>query len=390
MLIQLEIENVAVIERASIEFNNGLNVLTGETGTGKSLIINSLNVVLGARSQHDLIREGADYAKVSAVFFTRELDAFLENFGISSDEGNIVISRKLHRDGRNICHINGNAVNVASLKAVGERLVVIHGQHDSTELMDASKHIHFLDAFSKNSSLLQEYKKVFSEYKEAEAMLSKLNDDKSSRQKEIDYLTYQTEEIEKAALSPEEEVELSSRKSVLENSEFLSYHAEKAYALLGSDGGARELLYEAKKSLEKLGEIDASVESLGEKVSDLYYELEELSRDVSSYSSTVEFNPRELNEINDRLDTINTLKRKYNMDIQGILDFYDEASEKLTFLKSFEENSSALTVRRDGLLAQANSLAKSLSLRLAWSFITPKVLPLSRRSRHAVIRSSWI
>lgn len=361
MLIQLDIENIAVIERASIEFDKGLNVITGETGAGKSLLINSLNMLLGGRSTRDIIREGADFAKVSGVFFEPSLDVLLEETGITSDDGNIIITRKLFCDGRNICHINGCAVNVSVLKSIGQKLVVIHGQHDSSELTNTSSHIHFVDAFSKNGELLSQYREAYHEYKETEAMLSKLNEDKTARQNEIDYLRYQTEEIKKASLSPGEEEELILRKTILENAETISKHAETAYGAISSDGGAKELLYAAKRAMEALSDIDSSTLPFADKINDLYYELEEVSRDISSYSSGVEFSPYELNEINDRLDIINTLKRKYNLDIEGILDFYDKSCERLNLLMSFDENKADLIVKCDGLFAKATSLAESLS-----------------------------
>lgn len=363
MLIQLDIENIAVIERASIEFDKGLNVITGETGAGKSLLINSLNMVLGARSSRDLIREGADAAKVSAVFFCGELDSFLEDAGITADDGNIIITRKLYRDGRNICHINSTPVNVSLLKEVGDRLVVIHGQHDSSALMNTHSHIQFLDAFAKNDALLMEYKTVYDELKETKRTLEKLNNDSLSRQNEIDYLRYQTEEIERASLSAEEEEELLSRKTILENAETISDLARKAYALLGSDGGAREFLYGAKRELEKLSDIDSSLQSSSEKASDLYYEIEELSRDISSYISGIEYNPAELREINDRLDTINTLKRKYNGEIPQILEFYDTACSRLSLLLSFDENKDDLLSKQQKLTEHAQKIASSLSNR---------------------------
>lgn len=361
MLIQLDIENIAVIERASIEFDSGLNVITGETGAGKSLLINSLNMVLGARSSRELIREGADVARVSAVFFCKELDAFLEEAGITTDDGNIVIARKLYSDGRNICHINSTPVNVSLLKEVGDRLVVIHGQHDSSSLMNTQSHIHFLDAFAKNDDLLNEYREVYKQLKDVRAQLEKLNGDAISRQNEIDYLRYQTEEIEKAALSPDEEEALLSRKTILENSEAISNHTRKAYALLGGDGGVRELLHGAKRELEKLCEIDSSLQERGEKASDLYYEIEELARDISSYMSGIEYNPSELANINDRLDVINTLKRKYNGEIPQILEFYDNASMRLSQLLSFDENKADLSEKEKKLKDKADSLAASLS-----------------------------
>lgn len=361
MLIQLDIENIAVIEHASIEFDKGLNVITGETGAGKSLLVNSLNLLLGARSNREIIREGADFARVSGVFFDPSVDTFLEESGITTDEGNIIISRKLYYDGRNLCHINGCAVNVSLLRLVGERLVVIHGQHDSSALTDSSSHIHFLDAFSRNLQLLSEYQSVFREYKDAQALLTKLNEDKVSRQNEIDYLRYQTEEIEKASLSPDEEEELLSRKTILENAETINRLAETAYGAILADGGAKELLHRAKRALEDLGDIDAAALPFSEKINDLYYELEEVGRDISSYASGIEFSPYELSEINDRLDVINSLKRKYNLDIQGILDFYENACERLALLMSYDENKADLIIKRDGLYAKASSLAESLS-----------------------------
>ncbi len=342
MLIQLDIENVAVIEKASIEFDTGLNVITGETGAGKSLLINSLNMVLGSRSTRDIIREGADSARVSAVFFFKDGDAMLEEVGIPTDNGNIIISRKIYRDGRNLCHINGTAVNVSSLKAIGERLVVIHGQHDSSQLMATASHTSFLDAFSQNGELMCEYKKVYASLKNAQNALKKLNEDSKARQNEIDYLIYQTDEIRKADLSCEEEDKLTERKAILENSESINAYARSAYSLLGGDSAAKDIMYDVKSTLEKLSSIDASSLSFAEKAAELYYEAEELARDISSYISSIEFNPSELEEINDRLDVINTLKRKYNGEIADILKFYDSACERLLLLQNFDENKLSL------------------------------------------------
>ncbi len=361
MLVGLDIENIAVIERASIEFENGLNVVTGETGAGKTLLINSLNMVLGSRTAKDLIREGTDFARVSAVFYLNGIDSVLEEYDIPQDDGNVIISRKLYRDGRNICHINGAAVNVSLLRTIGERLVVIHGQRDSGELIDTSTHIHFLDEFSKNSDLLEEYKVLYKDLKETENTLNKLNDDFLSRQNEIDYLKYQTAEIENAALSPDEEEALLERKKLLENAEAISLHSEKAYSLLAT-GGAKDLLYDAMRELERLFAIDADAESYHSKAADLYYEVEELSRDVSSYLSRMDFSPHELRDINDRLDIINTLKRKYNGEISDILEYYNTATERLSLLLSYVENKAELEEKHQKLLEKIEVAAERLSL----------------------------
>ena len=331
MLIQIDIENVAVIERASIEFDTGLNIITGETGAGKSLLLNSLNMAL------------------------------LNSFGISQDEDNVVITRKLYRDGRNLCHINGDAVNVTTLRSVGEKLVVIHGQHDSSDLFDTSSHIRFLDAFADLNEKLVEYRKVYGELKEVAATLSKLNEDAQSRQREIDYLTYQTDEIEKANLSLEEEEILLERKNILSSAETIKKYAEKAYLSLGGDSGAKDSLYDTKRALESLTNIDASILPFSEKATELYYEIEELSHDISSYMSGIEYNERELREIDDRLDEINTLKRKFGGEISDILKFYEEASEKLLFLKAFDENKDELVNKKNILTSKALDYAKEIS-----------------------------
>ncbi len=361
MLIQLDIENIAVIEKASIEFENGLNVITGETGAGKSLLINSLNMVLGARASRELIREGADFAKVSAVFCCDFLDDILSQNGIDSGDSNIIITRKLYKDGRNLCHINGCAVNVTQLRTIGEKLVVIHGQRDSSELMDTSSHINFLDAFCENEELLNEYKKIYRELCTVRSELEKLNGDKISRQSEIEYLSYQVQEIENVNLSEGEEDELIARKTILENSESIEKNAQKAYSALYFDGGAKESLYSAMRALEALCMTDSSAQGYCEKITDLYYETEELSRDISSYISSIEFKPEELSQINDRLDTIRNLKRKFGGEISDILKFYNEASEKLLKLKSFDDDKEALSKRNDELTISANKIAEKIS-----------------------------
>lgn len=363
MLIQIDIENVAVIEHASIEFDKGLNVITGETGAGKSLLINSLNMVLGGRTPRDIIREGADFCRVSAVFYSQDADSILENSGITADDGNVILTRKLYRDGRNLCHINSNAVNVSLLRSVGEKLVIIHGQHDSSDLMDTSSHISFLDAFSENGELLKEYKNIFSELKEVMSTLDKMNEDSHSRQNEIDYLTYQTDEIGKANLSTDEEENLLSRKTVLSSTEAINKYAEKAHSSLSGDSGAKGLLYTAKKALEALSDIDETSIPYSEKATELYYEIEELFHDISSYMSGIEYNDRELREIDDRLDEINKLKRKFGGEISDILKFYDEACEKLLFLKSFDENMDELLKKKESLSEKATMLSKKISQR---------------------------
>ncbi len=374
MLTQLDIENIAVIEKASVEFENGFNVITGETSAGKSLLINSLNMVLGDRATRGVIREGTGYAKVSAFFYDKKIESTLCELDIPFDDGNIVITRKIYPDGRNVCHINQTAVNVSVLKTVGEKLVAVHGQRDSSELFDISSHINFLDNFAGSKDLLEKYSAEFSDYKDAQKKLNLITMDESARRNEIEYLKYQIEEIEKANLSANEEDELLTRRNILENAETLSSLAQDAYMALNRDGGARDALYSAKHALESLSSTDESTSSLAERIANIYYEAEDLARDVSNYRATVEYNPSELAEINDRLDIINSLKRKYNKSIDEILEFYDEACQKLSTLQSYDDDRESLLEKVKQLKDKAMQTAAKLS-----SLRHEKALALSQK-----------
>lgn len=361
MLIQLDIENVAVIEKASVEFEKGLNVITGETGAGKSLLINSLNMVLGQRSSHEMIRSGSDFAKVSATFFVPGINTVLAEFDIENSDDSVVVTRKIYADGRNVCHVNNCAVNVSVLKAIGERMVVIHGQRDSGMLFDTSTHVRLLDEYAKNKDLLEKYSAVYAEYKEADRQLKSLSGDEKTRAEEIDYLKFRLDEIEKAGLSVPEEEELLSERKKLENAESLSRDANDAYSAISTDGGAKESLYCAMRSLQSLAKFDAEAQTFSDKAADLYYELEELARDIGSYKAKIEYNPQRLSEIADRIDTINTLKRKYNTDIDGIIKYYDEASVKLETLLNFDSNKQKIEDKVKKLYSEAVTAARALT-----------------------------
>ncbi len=356
MLTQLDIENVAVIEKATVEFESGFNAITGETGAGKSLLINSLNMVLGFRAARDLIRDGAQFARVSASFFDKDIDSFLAELDLPTDEGNIIITRKIYPDGRNVCQINQSPVSVSLLKSVGDKLITSHGQRDNAEIFDIPSHVRFLDNFSDNEALLNKYKAEFDEYKNAEKELKLLCTDEQSRLNEIDFLKYQTGEIEKAGLSPNEENELTERKTILENSEALKKSASEVYRALCGDGGAR-----AKRAIEQISQTDSSGEAFLERIANIYYEADDLARDVSSYRDSVEYSPAELNEIDDRLATINSLKRKYSRSVEDILKLYDNASERLSTLLSYEDNKEVITKNVENLKAKAEKTALELS-----------------------------
>lgn len=342
MLLQLDIENVAVFEKASVSFESGLNVITGETGAGKSLLINSLNLVLGCRGAHGLIRSGADFAAVNASFFDKNVDSVLTENGIECDDGNIIISRRLYRDGRNQCRINGASVPVSLLREIGKKLVAIHGQRDNAVLLSAPGQLSFVDSFSGSGELLNQYREAYKNYKSAERSLAQMQSDESERAREIDFLSFQVDEITHAELTDGEEDELLKRRKVLDNAETLSELSREMQQLICGDRGVRDSLYSALRSGERLSEIDDSLKSCTERLTDIYYELEELGRDISAYSSSVDFNPRELDEIEDRLAVINSLKRKYGGSLEAVIAYGEKSQARLAELMSYDDNLSAL------------------------------------------------
>lgn len=361
MLLQLDIENVAVFEKASVSFESGLNVITGETGAGKSLLINSLNLVLGCRGAHGLIRSGADFASVNASFFDKNVDSVLAENGIECDDGNIIISRRLYRDGRNQCRINGVSVPVSLLREIGKKLVAIHGQRDNAVLLSAAGQLSFVDSFSGSGELLSQYREAYRNYKSAERSLAQMQSDESERAREIDFLSFQVDEITRAELTDGEEDELLKRRKVLDNAETLSELSREMQQLICGDRGVRDSLYSALRSGERLSEIDDSLKGCTERLTDIYYELEELGRDISAYSSSVDFNPRELDEIEDRLAVINSLKRKYGGSLEAVIAYGEKSQARLAELMSYDDNLSALEKEAAGQKKEAERLGAELS-----------------------------
>jgi len=361
MLLQLDIENVAVFEKASVSFESGLNVITGETGAGKSLLINSLNLVLGCRGAHGLIRSGADFASVNASFFDKNVDSVLAENGIEFDDGNIIISRRLYRDGRNQCRINGASVPVSLLREIGKKLVAIHGQRDNAVLLSAAGQLSFVDSFSGSDELLSQYREAYRNYKSAERSLAQMQSDESERAREIDFLSFQVDEITRAELTDGEEDELLKRRKVLDNAETLSELSREMQQFICGDRGVRDSLYSALRSGERLSEIDDSLKGCTERLTDIYYELEELGRDISAYSSSVDFNPRELDEIEDRLAVINSLKRKYGGSLEAVIAYGEKSQARLAELMSYDDNLSALEKEAAGQKKEAERLGAELS-----------------------------
>ena len=352
MLQQLEITNIALIEHVCIDFKSGLNVLTGETGAGKSIIIDSINAVLGCRITRELIRTGCESAEVTAVYDTLEdsgLNSFFEENGIPVEEDSIIISREFNLQGKNICRVNGKIAPLSLLKQVGTYLVDIHGQHDNQSLLNTAKHIEMLDAFG--GSELKQIKAEYSEnlvmYKQKQATLSKLLKSAKERESKLDLLEYQINEIKQSKLKVREEEELLSRKNILLSAEKIKTKLSAAYEGLyerevENAHSAYDLICDALSDIEQLTQIDERYSALSSKTEELKYQVQDLVGEIRKEKENIDFSEDEIEETEDRLDLINNLKRKYGKNIADILKFLKEAEEEYSKLSDFEENTRQL------------------------------------------------
>lgn len=368
MLQSLYLENIALIEKLGIELFPGFNVLTGETGAGKSIIIDAVNFVLGERTSRDLIRNGAARAKVEAVFSLNEGDAAfaaLDALGIEYDGNELILSRELSAAGRNACRVNGTLVPVASLKSVSDTLVDIHGQHEHQALLDAENHISYLDAYCHAESLpiIEKIDAIVSRRNE---LMLKRNSGFSSereREREMDMLRYQIEEIASANLEAGEEERLNAGKTVLLNAERIRTALETAHmALSGAEeGSALSAIDTARRSMRDIAALNKDYEALGDKIEELYYAAEDISFVLRDTSENVESDMQRLEEIEQRLKLISDLKRKYGRTVEDVIDFGKDAGTKLNELENAEALAAELDAKLDKLKAEYNVAADELS-----------------------------
>lgn len=331
MLSLLHIENIAVIECADISFDRGFNVLTGETGAGKSIVIDAISAILGERAYRDMIRTGTERASVRAVFTeVPEFPWFAEN-GVEYDP-ETVISREIHLDGKNICRVNGTLVNVSCLHKLGIQLINIHGQHDSAALFDEENHLAFLDAFADNGKLLASYGERYEAVTKLRREISSLTMDEGEKLRRMENLKYQIAEIEKAELEPGEDDRLEERRKVLQNAEKLSNGMETAVECLygGEDSdGASGLLAQAEYALARLSRFSDSFAALHDRVSDLMYQVQDAAEEVRDARDSLSYSAEELEQIESRLDVIHKLRRKYGTTCEDILEYLDKAKKEL-------------------------------------------------------------
>ena len=341
MLLCLNIKNVALIESVSIEFEPKMTVLTGETGAGKSIIIDCVNLLLGARSDKTLVRYGTDKARIQGVFSaSSEVLEILEREGIDKDGDTILIDRELSQEGRNICRINGVITTQNVLREIGAYLINIHGQQDNQALLTPHRHIDFLDEYAKCD--LSAYQNLYEKRKDILLKLESLDKNERERAERIDLLAYQVGEIESADLKVGEETELREKKAVIDNSERIASNLNDAYDSLYGDNCAYDLVSRADNALSHISGIDREIDEVLSKITDAKYIIEDSVHEIGIFLNRLDFDENEQNEIEERLDTISRLKKKYGGSEEAALEYLENAVSELDNLKNYEKNTEEL------------------------------------------------
>lgn len=362
MLNLLHIENIAVIESADISFGTGFNVLTGETGAGKSIVIDAISAILGERAYRDMIRTGEEKASVRAVFSqVAPLDWFNEN-GVPYDR-ETVIQRDIFLDGKNVCRVNGTLVSVTMLRKLGIQLMNIHGQHDSASLFDEENHLIFLDDFSSNQALLQAYQEKYQAVAALRREIQRMTMDEGEKLRRMETLQYQIAEIEKAELEPGEDEALEERRKLLQNAERLSKGMDEAVeALYGGEesDGAAGLLTQAEHALGRLSRFSDSFTSLHERVTDLMYQVRDAAEEAKDMRDDLSYSADELEQIESRLDVIYRLRKKYGTTCQEILDYLEKARKELADIEFADDRLERLKQKLQKAEQEAWAAAEAL------------------------------
>jgi len=352
VLKELFIKNVAVIDEAVIEFENGFNVLTGETGAGKSILIDSINMVIGSRSNKEIVRTGTDKAVVNASFEvnSKEIEEKLSDFGIEPEDGNVIISRQISSDGKSVCRCNGVILPLSCIKEIGELLVDIHGQHDNQKIMNRGNHIMFLDEYGKYDEVIEKYKEYFNEYKVLISRLEELDTDRAERERKLDLLSYQINEIEAAKLKKDEDIDLEEQRNFLANAEKIISGVEAAYeSLYGGEyqAAAFDLIMKAQRELSDVKEYDESLAAYSERLESTLAEIEDITGELKSFLNKTDYSAEMLDEIETRLDVINGLKRKYGNSIENINAYLESIKEEYEKYSFSEENIKELLEKKE-------------------------------------------
>lgn len=365
MLSCLQIENVAVIQKAEVHFQPGLNVLTGETGAGKSILIDSINAILGNRTSKDLVRTGASKAVIRASF-AQIPDVVLDKLEAAGYErsAELLLSREITAEGKSSCRINGMPTTAAVLRELCGGLININGQHDSVGLLNPAHHLSLLDDYAQNAKLYQEYYVLYRSLVKVKKELDAMITDEAEKQRRIDLLSYQVQEIEEAGLTAGEEQTLESRRKVLANASTIRDRVAKAHALLSGDDdtpGAVDLLGEASNAMDTAAQLDESLSGVSGTLMDLYYSAKDAAAELIDRLDAYDTNDAELDEIEQRLDLLYRLKRKYGDTVEDIIAFGQKAREELEQIQFSEQRHDQLQAEKLRLYGLAREKAEALT-----------------------------
>lgn len=352
MISTLHIKNIGIIDDLSIDLNEGLNVLTGETGAGKTLIIDSLGIISGGRFSKEMIRKGETNSFVEICMYEPENE--------NSIDGNIIVSREINSNGKNMCKINGRMVTVNELKNFMSKFIEIHGQNDNQSLLDNKFHLKYLDGFigDKINDIKKQYKEKYEKYLEIKQELKNNYGDEKERERKLDLLRYQFNEIEEANLKVKEEDNLEEKRKLMINSEKISKNLNEADIAIGEN--SIDSINTAIRALEKIENIDKKYEDISSNLKNIYYELQEISRDISEHKEDVYFDEEERNEVEERLDLIYNLKRKYGNDVQEILNYKDEIEAEINHIENLDEYNNKLKKELKQLKEEMTKLAEKM------------------------------
>lgn len=353
MLSTLHIKNIGIIEDLSIDFNNGFNILTGETGAGKTLIIGSLAVLTGGRFSKEMIRKGAEHSLIEANIFYPQSEL--------AEDGNIIVSREIYLNGRNTCKINGKLVTVAELRNLMSKVIDIHGQHDNQNLLDCSKHIKYLDGYIGNElrNIKKEYKEYFDKFNEIKLKLKNNYEDETEKERKLDLLKYQLNEIEAANLKIGEDIELEEKYRIMMNSEKLKENLNTVNSNINEN--AIEYISNSIRCLEKIEEYGEVYREKLSELKSIYYELQETARDLSALKEQTDFDEYEMNELERRLDIIISLKRKYGNNIEDIIEYKNKLEKEINQITNVEEINKELRKELNEIECKMKSLCSKMN-----------------------------
>ena len=365
MLKELNIENVAVIEKAAVEFSSGLNVLTGETGAGKSILIDSINAILGNRTTREIVRTGTDKSTIWATFtdVSKRIADDITAQGYDCD-GTLILHRQITADGKSACRINGKPATAANVRAVCSTLINIHGQHDNQDLLNPDRHIYIIDNFAELAGILGEYSSVYSRMTKLKNAIEKMSMDEAEKERQLDLLKYQIEEIEKAELTVGEDADLAARRNMIRNSERILESIKGAYGVLAGDSendGALSMIFSASGMLEKITGINDEIDGASDKLSESYYSLSDITSELRDLLDGFDYNPGDLEAVEERLDLIYKLKRKYGEEIEDVILYLEDSREQLENIEMSGELLEKYKAEYEIAFADAMKLAGQLS-----------------------------